>query len=80
MTVGLFAALLMTVWETVQSQHYHKDVSSLRRQVDRLTYENARMEMQIHQWESPSHLDWMARQQFKMGPLDSQHVIAIGSR
>jgi hypothetical protein len=75
--IGFFGVLLVTVWETVQSQHYRKDVSSLRREVDRLTYQNALMQTQINQWESPSHLDLMARQDLGMVPLDNKHIIGI---
>lgn len=80
MIASAVAVLLITVWETVQAQHYQKELTSMKREADRLTYENARMQMQIHQWESPSHLDLVAREDLKMGPIDSKHIIAIETK
>jgi cell division protein FtsL len=74
---AFFVVLMLTVWEHVQAVNLEKDLRGLRRETDRLTYENGRMSMQIHQWESPSHLDIVARKELGMIPIDAQHVIGL---
>jgi len=69
--------LLVRVWETVQGQRLERQLKSLRVEADRLTYENGRLQMQIHRYEAPSHLEAIARQDFSMIPLDPSHRIGI---
>jgi len=74
---ALFIVLLVTVWEHVQALNVERQIKMLRAETDRFAYENGRMDMQIHQWESPSHLDVVARHDFQMIPLDAPHVIGL---
>ena len=74
---GVFIALLAMVWEHVEALRVEKDLSVMRREADRLTYENGRMQMQIHQWVSTSHLQDMARKDYGMIPVDPAHVIGV---
>lgn len=77
---GIFAALLFMVWEHVEALRVDKNLKVMRREVDRLTYENGRMQMQIHQWESTSHLQDIARKDYGMVPVDPAHVIGVNPR
>ena len=70
---GVFIALLAMVWEHVEALRVEKDLSVMRREADRLTYENGRMQMQIHQWVSTSHLQEMARKDWLVHPASYQH-------
>jgi cell division protein FtsL len=74
---GIVVVLMLTVWEHVRANGLAKEVKTLRKDVDRLTYENGRMQMQINQWTSPSHLDAIARKEFGMAPIDGEHIIGI---
>lgn len=74
---GIFIVLLLTVWEHVLALRLSRQLADARQEADRLTYENGRLQTQIHQWTSPSHLDALAHQQYAMAPLDSAHVIGI---
>ena len=49
----------------------------MRLEADRLTYENGRLQMQIHQYEAPSNLEALAKKNFSMIPLDPSHRIGI---
>ena len=74
---AFFVVLMVTVWEHVSAIGVTRGLKNLHKEVDRLTYENGRMQMQIHQWESPSHLDVVARKDLNMVPLDAAHVIGL---
>jgi cell division protein FtsL len=74
---GVFVALLIMVWQHVEAIRVEKELNGMRHEVDRLSYENGRMQMQIHQWESTSHLQEIARKDYNMGPLDPAHVIGM---
>jgi len=75
--VAVFAVLILTVWEHVEAIRLEHQMVAMRKEADRLTYENGHMQNLIHQWTSPSHLDTVARQDYQMQPLDSTHVIGI---
>ena len=77
LAVGFFVVLLLMVWEHVQTQRLGGQLKDMHQEADRLAYENGRMQMQIHQWVSPSHLESMARKEYQMVPLDSGHIIGI---
>jgi hypothetical protein len=77
---GTFVVLLLTVWEHVEALREERQVKILRLEADRLTYENGRMQMQIHQWVSPGHLESVARKEFGMVPLDAAHVIGLNKQ
>jgi cell division protein FtsL len=74
---AVFVVLMVTVWEHVTAVRLETELKSLRKEHDRLTYETGRMQAQINHWTAPSNLDAIARKDFKMIPLDSQHVIGI---
>ena len=74
---GIFVVLLLTVWEHVLALGMERRLAAMRKEADRLTYENGHLQNQIHQWTSPSRLDDMAHKQYGMMPLDSAHVIGI---
>jgi len=74
---AILCVLMLRVWETVQSRRLEKQLKGLRLEADRLTYENGRLEMQIHQYEAPSHLEAVAKKDFAMGPLDPSRRIGI---
>jgi len=73
----ILCILMVRVWETVQSQRFERQIKTLRQDADRLTYENGRLQMQIHQYEAPSNLEALARKNFAMIPLDSSHRIGL---
>jgi hypothetical protein len=73
----ILAVLMVRVWETVQSQRLERQISGLRLESDRLTYENGRLQMMIHQYEAPSHLEVVARGELNMIPLDASHRIGL---
>jgi cell division protein FtsL len=69
--------LMVRVWETVQGQRLERQLKTLRVEADRLTYENGRLQMQIHRYEAPSQLEAIAKKDFSMVPLDPSHRIGI---
>jgi hypothetical protein len=69
--------LLLRVWEHVESGRMERQLKTMRVEADRLTYENGRLQGQIHQWMAPSHLEAVARSEFQMAPVKSSHVIGI---
>ncbi len=79
LTTAFFVIFMVMVWEHVQALRLDGRMQGLRREADRLTYENGRMSMQIHQWTSPSHLDAVARTQYGMEPLDPKHRIGLSN-
>ena len=74
---GVLVVLLAMVWEHVEALHLGRQVEPMKQETDRLTYENASLQMQLNQWMSPSHLDSVAKKDLKMVPLDNAHVIGI---
>jgi cell division protein FtsL len=77
LSAGILVALLLMVWEHVQALRLNRDLQEMHQEADRLTYENGRMQTQVNEWISPSHLETVARQQFQMVPVDTNHVIGI---
>ena len=73
----VLCVLMVRVWESVQAQRLDRQLKALRTETDRLTYENGRMQLLIHQYESPSNLDALAKKEFAMKPLDPQHRIGL---
>lgn len=73
----VISILMCRVWETVQSQRLERQLKSLHVESDRLTYENGRLQMQIHQYEAPSHLEALAKTNFAMIPLDPAHRVGL---
>lgn len=74
---AILGVLMLRVWTHVEAQRMEGELKQLRLEADRLTYENGRLQMQIHQWISPSHLDLLAKQQYGLGPIDVKHVIGL---
>ena len=75
---GIVLCILMVrVWETVQSQRLERRLKTFRQEADRLTYENGRLQMQIHQYEAPSTLEALAKKDFAMIPLDPSHRVGL---
>lgn len=69
--------LMLIVWEHVQALQLQREVKGIQKEADQLIYQNARLQSQINQWESPSHLDHMARKELGMMPLDTKHRIGV---
>ncbi len=74
---AFFVVFFLVVWEHVQANRYERRVTILRREMDRLTYETALLQTQIHQRTTPSHLDDVARRDFGMEPLDAKRIIGL---
>ena len=74
---SVIAVLMLMVWEHVEALHLARQMKILNKEKDRWVYQNAQMQMQINQWESPSRLETIAKTQLGMIPLDSKHVIAV---
>ena len=72
----VLAVLMLRVWENVQAERLEHRLSALRQESDRLAYENGRLQMQIHQYESPRNLEATAK---KLGlvPLDPKRRVGI---
>jgi cell division protein FtsL len=75
--VGFFVVFLFMVWEHVEAERCERQLKGMSQEADRLTYENGRMQAQVHQWISPSHLETLARKELKMAPVDAAHVIGM---
>ena len=74
---AVVSILMFVVWEHVEAQHLERQVGAMRKEEDQLTYQNARMQSQINQWLSPSHLERVARKDMGMVPLDPQHRVRV---
>ncbi len=74
---GVVAVLLAMVWEHVEALRLQRQIRSMHKEVDRLVYENSRVQTQINQWMSPSNLDQVAKKEFHMMPPDPQHLIGV---
>jgi hypothetical protein len=72
----ILAVLMVRVWENVQAQRLERGLAMKRLEADRLTYENGRLQMQIHQYEAPSSLEAIAKAQ-SMVPLDPSRRVGI---
>jgi len=70
------AVLMLRVWETVQSQRLERELKTMRLEADRLTYENGKLQLQIHQYEAPSNLEGLAKK-IGMIPLDPSHRVGL---
>ncbi len=76
--LGITLVLLMfMVWQRVEARRLQRQVEALQKEEDKLVFMNARLQSQINQWVSPSHLELMARKELKMGPLDPQRRIGM---
>jgi cell division protein FtsL len=69
----LFSAVFVIValgmvWQRVKERTLELESRRLHEEIDRLRYENGRLDVQIRQWISPTHLDAMARQTYGMAP------------
>ena len=73
----ILCVLMVRVWETVQAQRLERDLKAMRLESDRLTYENGRLQLQIHQYEAPSALEALAKTKFSMIPLDPSHRVGL---
>jgi len=69
--------LMFMVWQHVQARHLDKQLKGMRKEEDELIFQNARLQSQINQWISPSHLETMARKDLGMIPLDAQHRVKV---
>jgi cell division protein FtsL len=74
---AIMVVLMLRVWENVQAQRLERQLKTLRTEADRLTYENGRLQMHIHQYEAPSNLEALAKKNYAMIPLDPSHRIGI---
>lgn len=72
----VLAVLMLRVWENVQAQRLERGLAMKRTETDRLTYENGRLQMQIHQYESPSNLEAIAKQE-ALVPLDPSRRVGM---
>jgi cell division protein FtsL len=77
LSLAVVAGLMIMVWEHVKAQKLERELRTLKKEADRLTYENGRMQMLINQWTSPSHLDAIARKDYGMDPVDPSKVIGM---
>ena len=74
---AVLIVLMARVWENVQAQRLERRLRTMHLEADRLTYENGRLQVQVHQYVSLSNLEDMAKKKFSMGPLDPAHRIGI---
>jgi cell division protein FtsL len=74
---GIITVLMLMVWEHVEALHLQRQLKLLHKEEDRWVFQNAQMQMQINQLESPSRLENVAKTQLGMVPLDARHVIAV---
>jgi len=72
----VLAVLMLRVWENVQAQRLERRLTLLRMEADRLTYDNGRLQMQIHQYEAASNLEVLAKEE-SFVPLDPSRRIGI---
>jgi len=68
LVVAFILVALGMVWQRVKVRTLERESGHLHQDIDRLRYENGRLDMQIHQWISPTHLDMLARQTYNMAP------------
>ena len=72
----VLVVLMVRVWENVQAERLERRLAALRMESDRLAYENGRLQMQIHQYESPSNLETLAKA-LSFIPLDPGRRVGI---
>lgn len=76
--LGITLSILMfMVWQRVEARRLQRQVEALQKEEDKLVFINARMQSQINQWIAPSHLEFMARKELQMGPLDPKRRIGM---
>jgi len=68
LTAMVVIVSLLMVLERVKARTLERESLHLRMEIDRLRYSNGLLEMQIHQWTAPTHLDFVARKEFGMAP------------
>lgn len=73
---AVLVVLMLRVWENVQAERLERGLRAKRLEADRLTYENGHLQMQIHQFESPSNLEVLAKQ-LALVPLDPARRVGI---
>jgi cell division protein FtsL len=73
----ILVILMLRVWVNVQAQRLERQLKVMRTEADRLTYENGRLQMQIYQYEAPSNLEAIAKNNYSMVPLDPSHRVGI---
>jgi hypothetical protein len=73
---AVLIVLMLRVWENVQAERLERILAVKRLEADRLTYENGRLQMQIHQYEAPSSLEAIAKEQ-AMVPLDPSRRVGM---
>ncbi len=72
----ILAVLMVRVWEHVQAQRLGRRLAALRQETDKLTYENGRLQTQIHQFIAPSKLEAEAKER-KMTPITPAQRIGV---
>jgi len=70
-------ALIGMIWQRVEARRQGKQVLELRQNVDRLRYENGKMQTQIHQWTAPSHLEALAKEKYKLLPPTPEQRVTV---
>ena len=73
---AVLAVLMLRVWENVEAQRLDRRLTQMRLETDRLTYENGKLQLLVHQYESPSNLEALAKAQ-SMVPLDPSHRVGL---
>jgi len=68
------------VWQRVRARELEKETRAIRLEVDRLRYENGKLQNQVHDWTAPSRLEALAKQEYNLVPLTpAQRVEVPGS-
>ena len=77
-SLGVALILMMfMVWQHVQALHLERALKGMRKEEDELIFQNSRLQSQINQWVSPSHLETMARKDLGMVPVDPLHRVKV---
>jgi cell division protein FtsL len=74
LAIVFVVALLGMVWQRVKARQLDREFNQLRQEADRLRYENGRLQVQIHQWVSPTNLDTHAKQRGLLPLSPAQRV------
>jgi cell division protein FtsL len=75
--VASLGLLMFIVWQHVQGRHLERQLNTMRKEEDQLVYQNARLQSQLNQWLSPSHLETMARKELSMAAPDAKHRVGV---
>ena len=78
--LGVFALAFLVVWVNTEATRMERQLIPMRKEADRLRYENARLQIQLNQWLAPSHMDVIARQEMGLQPVDPQRLIGLEPR